>query len=236
MKTTPSKTSTAPAAEDDREEQPPTSAAAGAVARDGSPSAGEKNGASDPLAKADPLAEADPLTPTDPLPGPGAPAVSGAGTGTDGSGDVEDLDGEHVDEEDDDPSSRSVGSGAGAVVSAALGVVGLVGGWSGKVASERETLIGQIKTSGGGSAARQVSEIYGDSWHATALVNGLFAVLALLVGVFVLVRPAFGTPSTRPQPSWIRSVALGGVVLGAFGVVLSIAMYFDLIVGLPNAS
>ncbi|MGW2277561.1 hypothetical protein [Streptomyces sp. NPDC001770] len=211
MNTSTSKTSTAPAAEDDREEQPPTSEAAAAVAQGGSPAAGEKNGPSDALTKTGPL-----------------------GT-TDDSEGFEDLD-EGLDDEDpdDDAASRGIGAGAGAVVSTALGVVGLVGGWTGKVASERETLIGQIKTSNGGSAAQQISEIYGDSWHTTALVNGIFAILAVLVGVFVLVRPAFGTPSAHPQPSWIRSVALGGVVLGAIGLVLSIAMFFDLIVGLPS--
>ncbi|MFD6422356.1 hypothetical protein [Streptomyces sp. NPDC060198] len=214
MNTSTAKTSTVPAAEDAGEEQqPPTSDAADAVAPGGSPATGEKNGPSVP----------DALRKTD---------------GSDEPDGFEDLDEDlHEDLEDDgdDDASRGVGAGAGAVVSAALGVVGLVGGWTGKVASERETLIGQIKTSSGGSAAQQIAEIYGDSWHTTALVNGIFAILALLVGVYVLVRPAFGAPSAKPQPSWIRSVALGGVVLGAIGLVLSIAMFFDLIVGLPSA-
>ncbi|MCX5399925.1 hypothetical protein [Streptomyces sp. NBC_00102] len=216
MNTSTAKTSTAPAAEDDREEQqPPTSDAADAVAQGGSPATGEKNVPSGPdaLRKTDGSENAENAEETD---------------------EFEDLE-ESLDEEDDDAASRGVGAGAGAVVSAALGVVGLVGGWTGKVASERETLIGQIKTSGGGSTAQQISEIYGDSWHTTALVNGIFAIVALLVGVYVLVRPAFGAPSAKPQPSWIRSVALGGVVLGAIGLVLSIAMFFDLIVGLPSA-
>ncbi|MFF0336180.1 hypothetical protein ACFYUM_26785 [Streptomyces fimicarius] len=130
---------------------------------------------------------------------------------------------------------RGVGAGAAAVVSAALGVVALTGAWTGRVAAERETLIGQIKTSGGGSAAQQISEIYGDAWHTTALVNGVFAVLALLVGVFVLVRPAFGVPSEKPQPGWVRAVALAGVALGALGVLISVGMYFDLFVALPTA-
>lgn len=218
MNTTPAKTSTAPAAEDDREERPTTSDAADAVARDGSPVAAEQHGRPGALTKSD------------------AAGTSGTLGTSDEFGEFDDLDGEGLDEDEDDASSRGVGAGAGAVVSAALGLVGLVGGWSGKVASERETLIGQIKTSGGGSAAQQISEIYGDSWHTTALVNGIFAILALLVGVFVLVRPAFGAPSAQPQPSWIRSVALGGVVLGAIGLVISIAMFFDLIVGLPSAA
>ncbi|RPK57688.1 hypothetical protein EES43_21240 [Streptomyces sp. ADI96-02] len=131
--------------------------------------------------------------------------------------------------------SHGVGTGAAAVVSAALGVVALTGAWSGRIAAERETLLGQIKTSGGGSAAQQISEIYGDAWHTTALVNGLFAVLALLVGVFVLVRPAFGAPSDRARPTWIRAVALAGVALGVLGVLISAGMYFDLFLSLPTA-
>ncbi|MFB8140576.1 hypothetical protein [Streptomyces parvus] len=130
---------------------------------------------------------------------------------------------------------RGVGAGAAAVVSAALGVVALTGAWTGRVAAERETLIGQIKTSGGGSAAQQISEIYGDAWHTTALVNGVFALLALLVGVVVLVRPAFGAPADRPQPAWVRAVALAGVALGVLGVLISAGMYLDLFVSLPSA-
>ncbi|MFD8728652.1 hypothetical protein [Streptomyces sp. NPDC059611] len=130
---------------------------------------------------------------------------------------------------------HGVGAGATAVVSAALGTVALTGAWSGRVAAERETLMGQIQTAGGSSAAQQISAIYGDAWHTTALVNGLFAVLALLVGVFVLVRPAFGTPATRPQPAWIRAVALAGVALGTLGVLISVGMYFDLFLSLPVA-
>ncbi|MGW6581859.1 hypothetical protein ACWF76_21195 [Streptomyces globisporus] len=130
---------------------------------------------------------------------------------------------------------HGVGAGAAAVVSAALGVVALTGAWTGRVAAERETLIGQIKLSGGGSPAQQISEIYGDAWHTTALVNGVFAVLALLVGVVVLVRPAFGAPADRPQPAWVRAVALAGVALGVLGVLISAGMYFDLFASLPSA-
>lgn len=131
--------------------------------------------------------------------------------------------------------SAGVGAGAGAIAAAGLGVVSLSGAWTGSVAAERETLIGQIKTSGGGSPAQQISEIYADAWHTTALVNGLFALVALLVGAFVLLRPAFGAPSDRPQPGWIRAVALGGIALGVLGVLISVGMYFDLFVSLPSA-
>ncbi|WP_406455080.1 hypothetical protein OG782_26645 [Streptomyces sp. NBC_00876] len=162
---------------------------------------------------------------------------SGAGAERDLDRDPEqdldlDLD---LDDDESDKESSGLATAAAAVVSVGLGVVSLSGAWSGRVAAERETLIGQIKTSSGGSAAQQISEIYGDAWHATALVNGLFGLVALLVGVYVLVRPAFGAPSAHPQPGWIRAVAKGGIALGTLGVLIAVAMYFDLVVALPTA-
>ncbi|WP_345112088.1 hypothetical protein [Streptomyces drozdowiczii] len=146
------------------------------------------------------------------------------------------ADGPDEPDDTDEVSSGRLAAASAAVVSAGLGVVALTGAWSGRVAAERETLIGQIKTSSGGSAAQQINEIYGDAWHATALVNGLFGLLALLVGTYVLVRPAFGAPARQPQAGWVRAVARGGIALGALGVLISVAMYFDLIVALPTTA
>ncbi|MCX4532458.1 MULTISPECIES: hypothetical protein [unclassified Streptomyces] len=162
----------------------------------------------------------------------------GDGPGHDSSTDTDsdpDLDFDPKDD-DVDGAPSGLGAAAAAVVAAGLGVVGLTGAWSGRVAAERETLLGQMKTASGGSVAQQISEIYGDAWHSTALVNGLFALLALLVGVFALVRPAFGAPTKDPQPGWVRAVATAGIALGVLGVLISVGMYFDLIVALPTAS
>lgn len=104
----------------------------------------------------------------------------------------------------------------------------------GKTLSERATLIGQIKTSQTGTAAQQIQEIYGNSWHTTALVNGVFALLALVVGAIVLARPAFGTPGRAEQPVWVKAVALAGVVLGVIGLLISAGMYLDLFAALPS--
>lgn len=119
-----------------------------------------------------------------------------------------------------------VGAAAAAVVSAALSVVALTGTWTGKVVAERETLIGQIKTSGSGTPAQQISEIYGDAWHSTALVNGVFALLALVVAVLVLTLPR--------RPAWVRAIAVAGAVLGGLGLLLSVGTYFDLFLSLPT--
>ncbi|MFJ1845298.1 hypothetical protein [Streptomyces sp. NPDC088146] len=167
---------------------------------------------------------------------------SGSGEARTGEAPSEDSGSDDIDLDDlDDPDSEGsgkkpsgLGAAAAAVAAAGLGVVALTGSWTGKVVAERETLIGQIKTSSGGTAAQQISEIYGDAWHSTALVNGLFALLALLVGVFALVRPAFGAPSPHPQPGWVRAVATAGIALGVLGAVISVGMYFDLIVPLPT--
>ncbi|WP_437050411.1 hypothetical protein [Streptomyces sp. enrichment culture] len=126
-----------------------------------------------------------------------------------------------------------VGQGAGAVVSAGLGVVSLTGGWVGTVASARESLIGQLETSSSSDVATMIEKGYGDAWHATALWGGLFALAALIVGVVVLVRPAFGAPG-RPQAPWTKSVAWAGVALGVIGLLLAVLKYTDVLLGLPS--
>ncbi|MFJ7085839.1 hypothetical protein ACIQU8_21705 [Streptomyces griseus] len=239
MNTTPSRTTTPSTTTPPAGTTDPAEGTADAVTEDatgqdatgqdatGPDTAGQDATAKDPLAKdatGTPSGAADATTASDEI-----------ADGTDRTAEADDADDEDPEPDPFTEARRGVGAGAAAVVSAALGVVALTGAWTGRVAAERETLIGQIKTSGGGSAAQQISEIYGDAWHTTALVNGVFAVLALLVGVFVLVRPAFGVPSEKPQPAWVRAVALAGVALGALGVLISVGMYFDLFVALPTA-
>ncbi|KAB1143688.1 hypothetical protein F7R91_24440 [Streptomyces luteolifulvus] len=162
-------------------------------------------------------------------------AATDAGTGSvDEGGDA--VDAEDI-TEDGSPAGvggvGGVGQGAGAVVSAALGVVSLSGGWIASVAAARETLVGQLQTSSGASVAQQVKEVYGDAWHTTALWGGLFALAALIIGVVVLARPAFGAPG-RPQAAWIKSVAWGGVSLGVIGLLLAVLKYTDVLLGLPS--
>ncbi|MFJ8494197.1 hypothetical protein ACIRBZ_38540 [Streptomyces sp. NPDC094038] len=128
-----------------------------------------------------------------------------------------------------------VGQGAGAVVSVALGLVSLTGGWIGTVAAARETLVGQLQTSSTASVATQVKEVYGDAWATTALWAGFFALAALLTAVVVLARPAFGTPGTSQAP-WIKSVAWAGVALGVIGLLLAVLKYSDALLGLPSTS
>jgi hypothetical protein len=129
--------------------------------------------------------------------------------------------------------TSDAGEGAGAVVATALGIVSLTGSWIGTVAGARESLIGQVRTSRGAGVATQLREVYGDQWHATALVAGIFALLALLVGVVVLAKPAFGAPG-RQQASWIKAVSWAGVVLGVLGLLLAVLKYTDAILAVPT--
>ena len=89
-----------------------------------------------------------------------------------------------------------MGQGAAAVVSAGLGIVSLTGSWVGTVAAARA---GDHRPAGDAgrahaSVATQLEAVYGDAWQTTALWGGIFALAALLVGVVVLARPAFGDP------------------------------------------
>lgn len=128
-----------------------------------------------------------------------------------------------------------VGQGAGAVVSVALGLVSLTGGWLGTLAAARQSLIAQLESST--SSSQNVSKLleqgYGDAWNATALWAGAFALAALVVGVVVLARPAFGAPG-KPQAVWIKSVAWGGVSLGVIGLLLAVLKYTGVLLGLPS--
>lgn len=151
-----------------------------------------------------------------------AAAADGAG-----SNDAEDADARDTDGVEAGPRATGLGSAAAGVVAAGLGVVALSGTWAGRVAAERQTLIGQIKTAQGGTPAQQIAAVYGNAWHTTALVNGVFALLALIVGVTVLALPQ--------KAGWVRAFAVAGVVLGVLGVIVSAGMYFDLLLGMPTA-
>ncbi|MGW5199415.1 hypothetical protein [Streptomyces spiralis] len=169
--------------------------------------------------------------------GPGAADRTGGAESTDAAESTdgtEAADTEAGAEDVKEAGPSGVGQGAGAVVSAALGLVSLSGSWLGTVAGAREQLIGQLRTSTSASVAQQIREVYGDAWHTTALWGGLFALLALVVGVVVLARPAFGAPG-RSQAPWIKSVAWAGVALGVLGLLLAVLKYTDALLALPSA-
>ncbi|MFC8305142.1 hypothetical protein ACFUMJ_33520 [Streptomyces olivaceus] len=159
-------------------------------------------------------------------------------TPEDGEDTPVDADDTPVDADDEDGTGTpagptGVGQGAGAVVSAGLGIVSLTGSWVGTVASARESLIGQLETSSSSDVGMLIEKGYGNAWQATAMWGGVFALVALVVGVVVLARPAFGAPG-RPQAPWIKSVAWAGVALGVIGLLLAVLKYTNVLLGLPS--
>ena len=121
-------------------------------------------------------------------------------------------------------------TGAAAVAGAALALSSLTGTWLSNVVSQRQGLIGQIKTSGGTPKA-QIAAGYGTPWHTIALVNGIFAVVALLVCGGVLLHPASRARAARGH--WSQALAWGGAVLALIGLLIAGAMWFDLFADLP---
>ncbi|MEU7185614.1 hypothetical protein [Streptomyces sp. NPDC045369] len=162
----------------------------------------------------------------------GADTPRGAGAdeqrGADGEDGADGADEEETADADATPAATtataSVASGAGSVVAAGLGLASLTGTWVGTVLAERQTLLGQIKLQTG-KATDQIGTVYGAPWHTHALVNAIFALLAVVVAGLVL---------TRPRPTWVRAVAWGGLALGVLGLIVSAGMYFDLFASLPS--
>lgn len=130
------------------------------------------------------------------------------------------------------PSATSaIVTGAAAVAGAALALSSLTGTWLSNVVSQRQGLIGQIKTSSG-TAKQQIAAGYGTPWHAIALVNGIFAVVALIVCGGVLLHPASRARAARGH--WSQALAWGGVVLAFVGLLIAGAMWFDVFADLPT--
>jgi hypothetical protein len=125
----------------------------------------------------------------------------------------------------------SVAAGAAAVVGAGLGLASLTGTWLSDLMSSRQELIGQIDGQTA-TPAEQVATIYGTPWHTTALFNGFFALAAILVAGAALVIPAF-SENGGESPTWVRTVAFGGLALGTIGLVIAAVMWFDVFTELP---
>ena len=122
-------------------------------------------------------------------------------------------------------------AGAAAIVSAALGVVSLSGTSLGEMMQARKQLMGQIQSQMGGGGGDQIQAMYGGPWHMTALFNGMFALLAVIVGGVLL---AVLSGRGRTTAAWVRPVALGGLIIGAIGLLVSGGMFLDLFAPAPK--
>ncbi|MEV7519923.1 hypothetical protein [Streptomyces sp. NPDC091371] len=144
-------------------------------------------------------------------------------------------DDEFADEQAGTEEQSHVGAAASAIVAAGLGVVALSGSWVGGIVSERAGVVGRLELTQAADVNAQIAAQFVQPWHATALVNGVFAALALIVGILTLALPALGSPQ-RTLPTWVRSVSWAAVALGAIGVLLFALMYFDLLLTIPQAA
>ncbi|MFC9295550.1 hypothetical protein ACFTWH_26110 [Streptomyces sp. NPDC057011] len=146
-----------------------------------------------------------------------------------------DLEAEALAAEQDEDQPSHVGAAASAIVAAGLSVVALSGSWVAGIVSERTSVNNRLELTQAADANAQIAAQFVGPWHSTALVNGIFSTLALIIAVFVLALPAFGTPE-RHLPTWVRSVSWASIALGAIGVLLFVLMYFDLLLAVPKAA
>jgi hypothetical protein len=125
----------------------------------------------------------------------------------------------------------NVAAGTAAVIGAGLGLASLTGTWLSDLMASRQELIGQINAQTA-TPEEQVATIYGTPWHTTALFNGIFALVAIIVAGGALALPALGK-SDAESPGWVRAVAFGGLALGTIGLAIAAAMWFDVFTELP---
>ena len=133
-------------------------------------------------------------------------------------------------------SAAGIAAGAASIAGAVLGFASLTGTWVGRIAAEREALLGQMKTSSGQAAPQeQIAAVYTAPWQTTALFQGFFALAALLVAGAVLLLPRVTTaPDGLVRAPWVRAVAWAGVALGGLGLLLSGALYLGVFGGVPT--
>ncbi|HEU5429332.1 MAG TPA: hypothetical protein VFU74_20805 [Actinocrinis sp.] len=129
------------------------------------------------------------------------------------------------DDGDDDPVGSGFVSGAFGLTSLVLAIVSLTGGWLGTVYGARAEYVAELKTK---TQSTQASlDAFHSSWHGQAALGGIFALAALLFGAGVLASPALLL--SGKTPGWARATALGGLILGAIGLLLAILAWFNII-------
>lgn len=179
----------------------------------------------------------------DPVTGAGSAPLGGDGDADILSSDHDDLDADDDDGDGDGDNARPLtgavpgggfAAGAAAVVSGGLGLASLTGTSLGEMLRSRKELIGQIEssTSGqqGGGGGDQIDAFYSAPWHTAALLNGIFALAAVIIGGVLL-----GLLAQRAETrSWVKAVALAGVILGVLGLLVAAGMYFDLFASAPE--
>jgi len=135
---------------------------------------------------------------------------------------------DEIDDEDDaeDGAGSGVVSGAFSLTALALAVGSLVGGgWLGTVYGARAEYIAELKEK---TQTTQASlDAFHSSWHAQALLGGIFSLAALLFGAGVLTAPSLLL--SGKSPAWARAAALGAIIIAAIGLVLALLGWFDVL-------
>lgn len=139
--------------------------------------------------------------------------------------DPEDLTDDELEALTQGETSKGVLGGAFGIAAGALGLASITGTWVSNVVYERQQLIGSI-ASNGKSSAQVIAAEYATPWHKVAMLNGVFAVAAVVIAFFVLIGGYF--LASRPMPGWARAVAWAALALGVIGLGVSAVMYFDL--------
>jgi hypothetical protein len=132
-----------------------------------------------------------------------------------------------IDDEDDTEETASSGvvSGAFGVTALAFAFVSISGGWLGTVYGARAEYIAELKQK---TQTTQGSlDAFHSSWHAQAMLAGIFALAALLFGAGVLTAPSLLL--SGKSPAWTRAAALGAIIIGAIGLLLALLGWFDVL-------
>ena len=132
-----------------------------------------------------------------------------------------------LDEDDETEEAAGSGfvSGAFGITSLVLAVASLTGGWLGTVYGARAEYQVELKSTA--QSAQASLNAFHSSWHGQAALGGIFALAALLFGAGVLASPALLL--SGKTPGWARATALGGLILGAIGLLLAILAWFNII-------
>jgi hypothetical protein len=131
--------------------------------------------------------------------------------------------------DDEDDGEEVVGSGfvsgAFGLTALAFALASLTGGWLGAVYGARAEYVAEL---GAKAQSTQASlDAFHSSWHAQAAIGGIFALAALLVGAGVLTSPSLLL--SGKTPSWARAAALGGIIVGAIGLLLAVLGWFNVL-------
>jgi hypothetical protein len=131
-------------------------------------------------------------------------------------------------EDDDADDSEGSGAVAGAfgLTALAFSIVSLGGNWLGTVFGSRSQYFSELhaKTATTQTQSTQISlDAFKSNWHGQAVLGGIFALAAILVGAFVLLSPSLLL--SGKSPAWARATALAGIVVGAVGLLLAILVW-----------